>query len=155
MARQIVLPAGGWKPRDYQKPAWKALESGVRRLCLSWHRRAGKHEICMHFTAMEAMQLPAVYWHMLPQANQSRKAVWDAVNPRSGRRRIDEAFPKEIRESFRESDMFIRFKSGSTWQVVGSDNYGALIGSPPRGVVFSEYAMADPSAWAFLRPILA
>lgn len=95
------------------------------------------------------------YWHMLPQASQSRKAVWDAVNPHTGKRRIDEAFPHEIRESTRENDMFIRFKNGSTWQVVGSDNYNSLIGSPPVGVVFSEYALSDPSAWAFLRPIMA
>jgi hypothetical protein len=56
--------------------------------------------------------------------------------------------------------MMIRFKPtamspASTWQVVGSDNYNALIGSPPIGVVYSEYALSDPNSWAFLRPILA
>lgn len=101
------------------------------------------------------MQRVGSYWHMLPMANQARKAIWDAINPRTGRRRIDDAFPHEIRASTRETDMFIRFKNGSTWQVLGSDNYDALVGSPPVGVVFSEYALADPSAWAFLRPILA
>ncbi len=50
--------------------------------------------------------------------------------------------------------MFIRFKNGSTWQVVGSDSYNSLVGSPPVGLVFSEWALADPSAWAYLRPIL-
>jgi hypothetical protein len=35
------------------------------------------------------------YWHMLPEASQARKAIWDAVNPHTGKRRIDEAFPKE------------------------------------------------------------
>jgi phage terminase large subunit len=38
--------------------------------------------------------------------------------------------------------------------VVGSDNYESLVGSTPCGVVFSEWALADPNAWAFLRPIL-
>ena len=28
---------------------------------------------------------------MLPEAAQARKAIWEAVNPHSGRRRIDEA----------------------------------------------------------------
>lgn len=101
------------------------------------------------------MQRIGGYWHMLPQANQARKAIWDAVNPHTGKRRIDEAFPVEIRESTREQDMFIRFKNGATWQVLGSDNYNALVGSPPVGVVYSEYALSDPSSWAFLRPILA
>ena len=136
-------------------PAWAALEGGARRLALAWHRRSGKDDISLHWTAVSAFERVGGYWHMLPAANQARKAIWDAVNPHSGRRRIDEAFPVEIRESTREQDMFIRFRNGSTWQVVGSDNFNSLVGSPPVGVVFSEYALADPGAWSFLRPILA
>lgn len=151
----VELPANGWLPRDYQFPAWAALERGIKRLALAWHRRAGKDDVCLHWAATSAMERVGPYWHMLPMASQARKAVWDAVNPRTGRRRIDDAFPQEIRESTRENDMFIRFKNGSTWQVVGSDNYNALVGSPPVGIVFSEYALADPAAWALLRPILA
>ena len=154
-ARVIQLPANGWRPRPRQYAAWAALEAGVRRLALAWHRRYGKDDLSLHWTACDAMQNVGVYWHMLPQANQARKAIWDAVNPHTGKRRIDEAFPPELRETTRDQDMFIRFRNGSTWQVVGSDNYNALVGSPPRGVVFSEYALADPNAWAFLRPILA
>jgi hypothetical protein len=152
---EIELPANGWRPRPYQMGAWGALERGVRRLALAWHRRAGKDDLCLHWAATAAMERVGPYWHMLPQANQARKAIWDAVNPRTGRRRIDDAFPQELRESTRENDMFIRFKNGSTWQVVGSDNYDSLVGSPPVGIVFSEYALADPAAWALLRPILA
>jgi phage terminase large subunit len=51
--------------------------------------------------------------------------------------------------------MMIRFKSGSTWQVIGSDNYDALVGTPPIGVVFSEWALSSPQAWSLIRPILA
>lgn len=92
---------------------------------------------------------------MLPEFAQARKAIWDAVNPHSGKRRIDEAFPHEIRENTRETDMFIRFKSGSTFQLVGSDNYNALVGTPPIGLTASEWALANPTAWAYLSPILA
>ena len=120
-----------------------------------WNRRSGKDDVSLHWTATCAMQRVGTYWHMLPQANQARKAIWDAVDPRTGHRRIDDAFPLEIRENTREQDMLIRFKGGSTWQVLGSDSYNALVGSPPIGVVFSEYALADPNSWAFLRPILA
>jgi hypothetical protein len=91
---------------------------------------------------------------MLPQAAQARKAIWEAINPHTGTRRIDEAFPHEIRASTNSTEMLIRFKNGSTWQVVGSDNYNSLVGSPPAGVVFSEWALANPSARAYLRPIL-
>ncbi len=151
----IQLPANGWRPRPDQMPAWAALERGCKRIALAAHRRWGKDEISLHWAAVSAMTRVGGIWHMLPMANQARKALWDAVNPRTGRRRIDDAFPAELRDTTREQDMFIRFKNGSTWQVVGSDNYNALVGSPPVGVVFSEYALADPSAWAFLRPILA
>jgi phage terminase large subunit len=51
--------------------------------------------------------------------------------------------------------MFIELENGSTWQVVGSDNFDALVGSPPVGIVFSEWALAKPEAWTYLRPILA
>ncbi len=91
---------------------------------------------------------------MLPQANQARKAIWTAINPHTGLRLIDQAFPREIREATQENEMFIRMRCGSTWQVVGSDNFTSLLGSPPAGVVFSEWALADPKAWALLRPIL-
>ena len=91
---------------------------------------------------------------MLPQFNQCRKAIWEAVNPRTGKVRIDEVFPMEMRASTRSTDMFIGFKNGSSWQVVGSDNYNALVGSPPVGIVFSEYALSDPRSWAYLSPIL-
>lgn len=100
------------------------------------------------------MQRAATYWHMLPEAAQARKAIWDAVNPHTGKRRIDEAFPKEIRANVNDQAMFIRFKNGSSWQVVGSDNYNSLVGSPPVGVVYSEWALANPSARAYLRPIM-
>ena len=100
------------------------------------------------------MLRPATYWHMLPQAAQARKAIWNAINPHTGVRRIDEAFPPEIRANTNDQEMFIRFKNGSNWQVVGSDNYNSLVGSPPAGVVYSEWALANPSARAYLRPIM-
>jgi hypothetical protein len=51
--------------------------------------------------------------------------------------------------------MRVELKSGSMWQVVGSDSYNSLVGSNPVGVVFSEYSLANPAAWDYIRPILA
>jgi hypothetical protein len=39
--------------------------------------------------------------------------------------------------------------------VVGSDNFNSLVGSPPIGLVYSEWALSNPAAKAYLRPILA
>jgi phage terminase large subunit len=152
---EILLPANGWKPRGYQMNAWAAAERGILRHALAWHRRAGKDDFALHRAAIGAMERVGNYWHMLPEASQARKAIWEAVDPHVGKRRIDIAFPHEIRETTREQEMLIRFKNGATWQVVGSDNFNSLVGSPPVGVIFSEYALADPNAWAYLRPILA
>lgn len=91
---------------------------------------------------------------MLPQYAQGRKAIWEAVNPHTGKRRIDEAFPPQIRKRTDNQTMTIELVNGSMWHVVGSDNYNSLVGSPPAGVVFSEWSLADPAAWAFIRPIL-
>jgi len=131
------------------------MEQGGKRGVAVWHRRAGKDDLCLHYAATAAMQKPAMYWHMLPEATQARKAIWEAVNPHTGLLRIDEAFPHAIRSRTRNQEMAITFINGSTWQVVGSDNYNSLIGTPPYGLIFSEFAVADPKAWAYLRPILA
>lgn len=100
------------------------------------------------------MQRKGNYWHMLPLYAQARKSVWDAVNPATGIRRIDEAFPEAIRKRTRETDMFIEFINGSTWQLVGSDNYNSYVGSPPVGITFSEWALANPMCWPYIMPIL-
>jgi len=133
---------------------WNYLENGGKRAVEVAHRRWGKDEVALHWTAVAAHEKVGTYWHMLPEAAQARKAIWEAVNPHTGKRRIDEAFPSSLRASTRENEMFIRFKNGSTWQVVGSDNFNSLVGSPPVGLVFSEYAIANPAAWSYLRPIL-
>lgn len=151
---QITLP-NNWKPRTYQMPLWSYLEKGGKRAVGVWHRRAGKDDVCLHWAAVAAMMRPGTYWHMLPEASQARKAIWEAINPHIGKRRIDEAFPQAIRSTTREQEMLIKLINGSTWQVVGSDNYDSLVGSPPVGVVFSEWALAKQDAWAYLRPILA
>lgn len=155
MALRVSLPGNNWQPRDDQMPFWQYLERGGTRMDICAHRRWGKDDLSLHWTAVSAHKKVGTYWHMLPEAAQARKAIWDAVNPRTGLRRIDEAFPKDLRSSTRDQDMFIRFKNNSSWQVIGSDNYNSLVGSPPVGVVFSEWSLANPTAWTYLRPILA
>ena len=149
----IRLP-NNWRPRPYQLGFWGYMEGGGRHAELIWHRRSGKDEVCLHWTACAAMERVATYWHMLPLATQARKAIWEAINPHTGRRRIDEAFPPEIRKRTNTQEMFIEFVNGSSWQVVGSDNYSARVGSPPAGIVYSEWALAHPAARAYLRPII-
>lgn len=150
---RISLP-NGWQPRAYQRPLWNYLENGGKRAIEIAHRRWGKDDLVLHRTAIAAHERIAGYWHCLPEYEQARKAIWTAVNPHTGKRRIDEAFPPEIRDSKDEQQMFIRFKNGSTWQVIGSDRYNSLVGAGVAGVTFSEWALANPSSWGFIRPMI-
>ena len=154
-----------WRRRPHQARLWHFLEQAIapvpsggeppgRRAVAVWHRRAGKDSLAVNFAACAALRRVPNYWHMLPTARQGRKVVWEAIDG-TGRRLIDQAFPPAIRESKSEEDMLIRLIGGSTWQVVGSDNFDRLVGANPAGVVFSEWALADPRAWEYVRPILA
>ena len=66
----IILP-NQWQPRSYQRRLWNYLEEGGKRAVAVWHRRAGKDEVCLHWTACAAMQRVGNYWHMLPEASQA------------------------------------------------------------------------------------
>lgn len=153
--QEITIP-NNWKPRPRQLNLWRYLEGGGKRAVAFWHRRFGKDDVALHWAAVAMTRKPGTYWHLLPEAAQARKAIWDAINPKTGIRRIDEAFPKDIWDIRREHEMLLKSTFlNTTWQVLGSDNFNSLVGSPPIGVVFSEWALADPAAWAYIRPILA
>lgn len=134
---------------------WTYLENGGKRAVEVAHRRWGKDDVALHFTATALHERIGNYWHMLPKYEQARKVIWDAINPKTGKHRIDEAFPKELRTKTNQQEMKIEFICGSIWQLVGSDNYNSFVGSPPIGIVFSEWALANPLAWAYISPILA
>lgn len=143
-----------WRPRPYQLDLWEALLGGAKRADVVAHRRWGKDEVALHWAAAAAWTRPGGYWHMLPEAAQGRKVIWDAVNPHTGKRRIEEAFPAAMKPTFNESEMRVVLGNGSTWQVLGSDNYDRLMGASAAGVVMSEWSLARPEAWAQIRPIL-
>jgi len=157
---ELILP-NGWRPREYQRPAWNYLEGGGKNLVNVWHRRSGKDSMALNWTAVAAHERKGVYWHMLPEAEQARKAVWNGID-REGRRIIDQVFPgaldpgcaNGVVKAADKQTMTLELKNGSIWQLVGSDNYNSLVGSNPCGVVYSEYSIADPAARDFLRPIL-
>lgn len=160
MAALASAEAGGnalpfdWKPRPHQVELWEALMEGAKRADVVAHRRWGKDEVALHWAAWSASNRPGTYWHLLPETAQGRKAIWDAVNPHTGRRRIEEAFPAALHPVFREAEMLVELANGATWQVMGSDNYNSLVGSSAAGVVMSEWALATPEAWAHIRPML-
>jgi len=151
---KLRLPHNEWTPRPHQIGLWRYLQDGGKRAMAVWHRRAGKDEVLLHHTACSMMKRVGNYWTCLPEYNQARKAIWSAVNPHTGKRRIDEVFPQELRASTDEGKMFIRFHNGSTYQCLGSDTYNSAVGSSCAGLTMSEYALSNPSAWAYFKPML-
>lgn len=150
--REIVLP-NNWRPRSHQLPALQAFDEGRRKQVHIWHRRAGKDSFALNIAAKQAHVEVGTYWHLFPEQAQARKAIWHGID-NTGHRVIDRTFPVPLRSATRAQEMMIEFTAGSTWQMAGSDRYNSLVGSNVRGVIFSEWALCDPSAWEYIRPII-
>lgn len=145
-----------WEPRHYQADVEAAWDRGIKRFLHIWHRRAGKDREGMEFIRQRSQERKANYWHMFPLHIQARRAMWNGIDPSSGKKFIDQVFPPHDREGRpNEVEMRLQLKWGSTYQLLGSDKYDHVIGSPPAGVVFSEWALCNPAAWSYIRPILA
>ena len=152
---EFALPAYGWAPRADQMRLWKAmLRNEFRQGVIAAHRRFGKDELALQLTCIKAMQRVGSYWYCLPQYNQARKTIWDMVNWRTQRTRIDDAFPPEIVTKRDNQSMMLWLASGSTVQLIGSDQVDSLVGGGQIGIVLSEAALSRPEAMQFFRPIL-
>jgi hypothetical protein len=135
------------------------MDNGCKRGLKVWNRRAGKDRTDWNFTVREAYKRPGAYYYMLPQFNQARKAIWDAIDGLTGLKFVDHVPPPLVKK-INQTEMKITMHTQeegkeSIIQLVGSDNYNALMGTPPVGVVFSEYSLSNPAAWDYIRPILA
>jgi len=53
-----------------------------------------------------------------------------------------------------DDDMFIELTNGATFQLIGSDRYDSTVGSGPKGIAYSEWALSNPSAWAYHSPMI-
>ncbi len=147
------MNSNNFVPRDYQLPLCHALEDGkYKRLLACWHRRAGKDVCAFNLMIRAAWNKIGVYYYIFPTYSQAKKVIWDSITS-EGQRFLD-YIPAEIIRSSNSQEMKIQLMNGSLIQLVGSDNVDSLLGTNPVGIVFSEYAMQDPRAYQFLRPIL-
>ncbi len=94
------------------------------------------------------------YYYTFPTYSQGKKALWEGRG-KDGVRYLD-YFPKELLDGKpNDSDMKIRYKNGSLFQIIGVEDVDKIVGTNPRGIVFSEYSLQNPKAWDYMRPILA
>lgn len=116
------------------------------------HRRGGKDHTIFNWCIEKLIEEKCTCFYVLPTYSQAKKVIWDAIN-NDGFRIID-YIPKELIASMNSQEMKIRLINGSLFQLIGSDNIDSLMGTNPKIVVFSEFALQTPDAWDFIRPIL-
>lgn len=141
-----------FKPRDYQLPILKALDSGIKRVLAILPRRSGKDLTALNYVIRQMCIKPGVYYYIFPTYSQAKKVIWDSIT-NEGKRILD-FFPEGMIEQKNVQEMKIRFTNGSLFQLIGSENYDSLMGTNPIGCVFSEYALQNPLAYQYLKPIL-
>lgn len=144
---------GGMVPRPYQRHYMAARDDDCKFLVWVMHRRGGKDRTALAQACKDAFKRTGLYWHCLPTLKQGRKAVWDNITAQ-GTNLITQTFPREIVRKKIEDEMKIELINGSIVQIVGSDNFNALLGANPVHVTFSEWSTSDPRAYDFVRPIL-
>lgn len=151
---ETVIKLNKFKPKHYQLPIFDAVENkGFKRVISILPRRAGKDMACWNLAIRHLIKTPSVCYYIFPTYAQAKKAIWDTLT-NDGERFLD-YIPQELIASSNGQEMKIRFKNNSLLQLCGSDNYNSLMGTNPSLCIFSEFAMQDPMAWNYIRPILA
>lgn len=140
-------------PRDYQLSIMGQVPKLKKRGAYVWHRRAGKDRSAWNKVVSEALQVVANYHYYFPTYTQGKKVIWDAIDPRTGIKFLDH-IPSQFLAKKNDTEMMITLTNGSTIQIIGTDKFNAIMGTPPIGCVFSEYSLQDPKAWDLIRPIL-
>jgi len=148
---EIVIPYR-FKFRTYQKPIDIALDNGIKRAMLVWCRRTGKDKTCLNLTIKQMFQRVGNYYYFFPTYKQARKVIWQGRD-KDGMRFLDH-FPRELVTKMNETDLRVEMKNGSAFQLIGTDDIDAVMGTNPVGAVFSEFALQNPMAWDYIRPIL-
>ena len=138
-----------FKPRSYQLPILKAIASEggpYRKLLCILPRRAGKDVLMWNLMIRAAIDTIGNYFYCLPTFAQARTVIWDSIT-NDGKKFLD-FIPSELIAKIRNDTMQITLINGSQIKLVGSDSYDtSIIGSNPKMIVFSEYALADENAY--------
>ncbi len=151
--KQIILPHL-YQPRNYQFNLMGFLDAGYKRYAGVWHRRAGKDKSAINLCIKEMAKNVGAYYYFFPTYKQAKKVIWDGIDPRTGIKYLDH-FPTELQaKAPNNTEMKITFTNNSLFQLVGTDDFDSIMGTNPRGCVFSEYSLQDPRAWDYIRPIL-
>lgn len=149
MSVEVQVHLNKFKPRHYQLPVCKAIASEggkYRKLLVINPRRSGKDYEFWALMVRAAIKEPGLYLYCLPTFSQGRSVIFEGKT-NTGSDFLD-AIPKQLISRMRNDSMTINLVNGSIIRIVGSDNYDrSIVGSNPKMIVFSEYAMCDENAY--------
>lgn len=132
---------------------FKAVDKGIKRVFLNWHRRSGKDLTSFCVIIREAVKRVGEYYYLLPHFTQGIKVLWTGSD-NSGKRIRDYINP-DIVANISETHKTIRLTNGSMIRLVGArTNSDALRGTNAIGIVFSEAAYMSKQVWVTLLPVL-
>ncbi|MEJ5360189.1 MAG: hypothetical protein WHT06_16125 [Desulfobacterales bacterium] len=149
-AKTLRLPHR-FEPRAYQLPVLSAMDRGIKRAVLVWHRRAGKDKTAFNYLVKRAVERVGNYYYYFPTFNQGRKILWEGID-KDGLKTLEHV-PKPLIAKKNDAEMRLELANGSNIRVIGTDR-SEVVGPNPVGCVFSEYSLQDPNAWNLVRPIL-
>lgn len=142
-----------FQPRSYQLPFLRALDNGIKRAVIVWHRRSGKDKVCFNYTVRRAIEKVGTYFYLLPTRVQAKQVIWDNID-NDGFKMLDH-IPSEAIKGINGTELKIELINGSIIQLIPANEFSERgVGTNPIGVVFSEYSLTDQKAWNYLRPIL-
>ncbi len=143
-----------YKPRDYQKPLWRAMfQEGYKRAVVVWHRRAGKDTTCLNIAIAKSLERVGLYYYVMPELQQARSVIWKGM--KDDGKPFREHFPPDLIDHVDNKYLSITLKNGSIFKLAATNKYNTLLGNNPVGIVLSEYSLQDPAGWDHFSPILA
>lgn len=146
-----------YEPRPYQINILKALDAGCKNACWVVHRRGGKDTTMWNYMIRRAFEEPGTYYYFLPTFTQAKRVIWDGMT-NDGRKMLSYIPPEIVIGNPNNTEMKIwikGMKGESLIQLIGADSFDSIMGTNPRGVVFSEWSLMDPRSYDFIKPILA
>lgn len=145
--------------RPYQIDSFRELiYGGIKRILLSWPRRAGKEYTTWNIIIQEAIVNPGTYMAIYPNTNRARSVLWDGnimivetgqIVP------FKKMIPNKLISSINNQEMKIFLHNGSVIWILGSDiDPDKPRGTNPRGIIFCEFAFSNPLVYQIMLPVL-
>lgn len=142
-------------PLWYQKPSWKANDSGVQFKLTSYPRRHGKDVEDLTMASKTCFTRKGTYFYVFPTRKWAKRAVWDTMAEINGISQpiIDHVFPPQLVKRKNETDLFLELINGSMFFMGGTDNLD-FVGQGGQGYTMSEFSLHKEEVTSLLTPII-